>query len=249
MKTVFIDSSPKKKMSASEFIAAFTGVFVKGRKEYLKLRTPSDYEHILEAVKDADNVVFAMPLYVDGIPSHVLPFLKKMEEFSRKNNLKAGIYVISNCGFIEGKQTEPLMQCMENFCIRSGLSWRGGLGIGGGVMMNVMRIMVLVFLGMLLFRFAISGIFYKNWLPAAPLELFGRQMLSVCILGCGIISFDVWLAACINRKRAYGKHYTRIMVPSFVFIIFADIFFIIISLFSGGMFKGWLSKKKPLEKN
>lgn len=94
-------------------------------------------------------------------------------------------------------------QNMENFCLRSGLNWFGGLGIGGGVMMNVMRIMVMT------------------------------------LFGCGIISFDVWLAACINRKRTYGKHYTRVMVPSFVFILFADMFFFLLSLFSGGLFKGW----------
>lgn len=203
MKTVFIDCSPKKKRSASKFIASFTGVFVKGRKEYLPLHTPSDYDRILEAITDADSVVFSMPLYVDGIPSHILPFLKKMEAFSKENSLKSNVFVISNCGFIEGNQTEPLMQCVENFCLRSGLNWCGGLGIGGGVMMNVMRIMVMT------------------------------------LFGCGIISFDVWLAASINRKRAYGKHYTRVMVPSFVFILFADMFFFLLSLFSGGLFKGW----------
>ena len=32
-----------------------------------------------------------MPLYVDGVPSHVLPFLKEMN------------------GFIEGRQNEPIM--------------------------------------------------------------------------------------------------------------------------------------------
>ena len=31
--------------------------------------------------------------------------------------------------------------------------------------------------------------------------------------------------------------------PSFIFILFADIFFVIISIFKGGIFRGWLSKK------
>jgi len=34
-------------------------------------------------------------------------------------------------------------------------------------------------------------------------------------------------------------------VPSFVFIIYADIFFTIMSLFQGGIFRGWLAKKEP----
>lgn len=35
-------------------------------------------------------------------------------------------------------------------------------------------------------------------------------------------------------------------MPSFVFIIFADIFFTIMSLFQGGIFRGWFAKKKPM---
>lgn len=37
MKTVFIDCSPKKKLSASGFIAGFTSTFIFGKKEKMKL--------------------------------------------------------------------------------------------------------------------------------------------------------------------------------------------------------------------
>ena len=35
------------------------------------------------------------------------------------------------------------------------------------------------------------------------------------------------------------------MLPSFIFIIFADIFFVIISILQGGVFRGWFSRFKP----
>ena len=35
-----------------------------------------------------------------------------------------------------------------------------------------------------------------------------------------------------------------ILIPSFIFIAFADIFFLIISIFEGGIFRGWLAKKQ-----
>lgn len=245
MKTLFIDCSPKKKLSASGFVAAFTSVFVFGDKEKEKLRTRADYKRILEKLADADNVVFSMPLYVDGVPSHVLPFLKEAEEYCREHNLKFNTYVLANNGFIEGRQNELLMQVMENFCIRSGINWCGGLGIGGGVMMNVMRIMIMVFFGLAILNTVLNGISEGRFLAAEPWLQFGEQLLEVLILGCGIITFDIWFAICINRRKSYGKHYTRIMVPSFVFILFADIFFTIISLFQGGIFKGWFAKKKP----
>ena len=39
------------------------------------------------------------------------------------------------------------------------------------------------------------------------------------------------------------EKYTRILIPSFLFVIAANIFFVIISVFQGGIFRGWLSKK------
>ncbi len=243
MKTVLIDCSPKKRMSASGFIASLTGVFLRGKREKEKLRVPADHARILEKVKDADNAVFSMPLYVDGIPSHVLPFLKEAEEYCRENGLHPNVYVIANNGFIEGRQNEPLMRIMENFCDRAGLIWKGGLGIGGGVMMNVMRIMTLVFFGLAILNTFLSGIQESNW--TGQLLHFGQQLLEVLLLGCGIIAFDLRLAFCIRRKKEYGKHYTRVMLPSFVFILCADIFFTVLSVFQGGIFRGWLSRKKP----
>lgn len=244
MKTVWIDCSPKKKLSASGFIARFTALFTSGEKKLEKLRTRGDYDRVLEAIRGTDNIVFAMPLYVDGVPSHVLPFLKQVETYCRENRLNARVYVIANNGFIEGKQNEPLMQVMENFCLRSGLSWCGGLGIGGGVMMNVMRIVITVYFLIMLLNLALSLGGGDLW---APLRTFGVQLLEVLALGCGIISFALWLARCISKGKAYGKHYTRIMLPSFVFILVADIFFTIISVFQGGVFRGWFRRKLPTE--
>ena len=245
MKTVFIDCSPKRKLSASGFIASVTSVFVSGIRKKMKLRTKADHEAILKELTDADTVVFSMPLYVDGVPSHVLPFLKEMEKWCSDSKPDIRVYVIANNGFIEGKQNEPLMQVVENFCIRSGLSWCGGLGIGGGVMMNVMRIMIVVFCGVTALQLIISGINTGNFLEPDYIYGFLEDLAACLLLGCGIIAFDIWLALCIGRKKAYGKHYTRIMLPSFVFILCADVFFTIISIIKGGVFRGWFSKKKP----
>jgi hypothetical protein len=244
MKTVFIDCSPKKRLSASGFIASFTGVFVTGKKKKVKLRNKTDHESILNEIKDADNIVFTMPLYVDGVPSHVLPFLKEMEEFCKDNDLKISVYVIANNGFIEGNQNEPLMQIMENFCIRCNINWRGGLGIGGGVMMNVMRIMIAVVFLLTVLNLVVTAI-NKGFLDTDIVIGFAKDVAEILVLGCGIITFDIWMASCINRRKDYGKHYTRIMLPSFIFIIAADIFFTVISIFKGGVFRGWFSKKKP----
>lgn len=242
-KTVLINCSPKRKLSASGFLMKCAGVLIRGKKEYLQLRTPADRPAILEALKTAGKAVFVMPLYVDGVPSHVLPFLREMEDFCRENGLRLKVYVIANNGFIEGKQNEPLMQVMENFCARSGLDWCGGIGIGGGVMLNVERIMITVLLCLLPLRMLLCALQGGNVLD--PVLSVGESLLVLLALACGIIAFGVRLAVHINRGTDAGKKYTRIMLPSFVFILLADLFFIIISVFEGGIFRGWFSRFKP----
>ena len=242
-KTVLINCSPKRKLSVSGFLMKCAGVMIRGKKEYLHLRTPADYPAILEALKDAGKVVFVTPLYVDSVPSHMLPFMREMEACCRENGLRLKVYVIANNGFIEGKQNEPLMQVVENFCARSGLEWCSGIGIGGGVMLNVERIMITVMFGLMLLEVLFSAVQGDNVLE--PVLSFGRSLLGLVVLACGIIAFGIRLAVHINRGTDAGKKYTRIMLPSFVFIIFADIFFVIISVLQGGIFRGWLKAFKP----
>ena len=242
-KTVLINCSPKRKLSVSGFLMRCAGVLIRGKKEYLHLRTPADHQAILQSLKDAGKVVFVTPLYVDSVPSHMLPFMREMEDFCRENGLRLKVYVIANNGFIEGKQNEPLMQVMENFCARSGLEWCGGIGIGGGVMLNVERIMITVMFGLMLLEILFCAIQGDNVLD--PVLSFGRSLLGLLVLACGIIAFGIRLAVHINRGTDAGKKYTRIMLPSFVFIIFADIFFIIISVLQGGIFRGWFKAFKP----
>ncbi|MFM9413536.1 hypothetical protein ACKQTC_04055 [Peptococcus simiae] len=244
MKTLMINCSPKKRLSASAFILDLTGLFMRGNQVKDRLRTGADHRRLLAEMETADNVLFAMPLYVDGVPAHVLPFLQAMEAHCRARDLKKNIYVIANNGFIEGRQNEPLFQIMENFSRRSGLNWCGGLGIGGGVMMNVMRMMVMVFFAISLLNLIIGGV-QDSLLQTEAIRNLTRQVLVLIVLGSGILAFDIRLATCLNRGKAYGTHYTRILLPSFIFILCADIFFVIISLFQGGLFRGWLAKKKP----
>ena len=242
-KTVLINCSPKRKLSVSGFLMKCAGVLIRGKKEYLHLRTPADHGPILQALKDAGKVVFVTPLYVDSVPSHMLPFMREMEAFCRENGLRLKVYVISNNGFIEGKQNEPLMQVVENFCARGGLEWCGGIGIGGGVMLNVERIMIVVMFFLMLAQLLLCAVRGGNALD--PVWSFGRSLLVLLVLACGIIAFGIRLAVHINKGTDAGKKYTRIMLPSFIFILFADLFFIIVSVFQGGIFRGWFSRFKP----
>lgn len=243
MKTVFLNGSPKKHFSASDYFLKLQGVFVRGQAVFLKLRNKSDHAKALEQIIDADAVVFSMPLYVDGPPSHVLAFLMDMENFCKEHRLSLKIYVISNNGFIEGKQNAPLFYVMKNFCTRSGSHWCGGIGIGGGVMFNALRIVFLVEMGIFLLSVFVSGAFYGNWLPLESLRHLMITLLIIAFFHLGVFFYMPKMGRQISERGTFAEKYTRILLPSFLFILIADIYFIIMSLLGGGLFRGWLKKK------
>ena len=247
MKTVFINCSPKKRFCASAYFLSLQRLFVGGEKISERLRTPADHERVLRQLRDADAAVFCLPLYVDGIPAHVLPFLEKLERFSRENGLRFRVYCVANNGFIEGRQNEPLMRTLECFCARSGLSWGGGVGIGGGVMLNATRILFVVRIGILLLDMITSGIQSGDFFPIGPIQGFCNHALILLYFNLGVLFYLARMGGAIRRGVSSGKKYTRLLVPSFVFILFADIFFIVVSILQGGIFRGWLAKKKPAQ--
>ena len=244
MKTVFINCSPKKRFCASAYFLFLQRLFVSGEKVKEKLRTPADHTRILEQLRDAQAVVFGLPLYVDGVPSHVLRFMEEMETFCRENGLKLHVYCVANNGFIEGKQNEPLMQVFEHFCTRAGLVWGGGVGIGGGVMLNVTRILFLVQIALLVLNTVLSVVNTGNFFPKEAWINFAENAALLLYFNLGVLFYLAGMGRAIRNGSFFGKKYTRILIPSFIFILFADIFFTIISLLQGGIFRGWLAKKE-----
>ena len=243
MKTVLINCSPKKRFCASAYFLFLQKLFTGGKKVTEKLRTPADHDRVLNQIRDAQAVIFCLPLYVDGVPSHVLRFMEKMEVYCKENKLRLNVYCIANNGFIEGKQNEPLMQIIENFCDRSGLNFGGGVGIGGGVMLNVTRILFVVQIGLLPLNSILSAVNNGNFFPKDAWINFGENAAILLFFNLGVLFYLGRMGHFIRKGAFSGKKYTRILIPSFVFIIFADIFFVIISIFEGGLFRGWLAKK------
>ncbi len=244
MKTVLINCSPKKRFCASAYFLFLQSLFVGGEKVKERLRSPADHARILEQLRDARAVVFGLPLYVDGVPSHVLRFLEEMEAFCRENGLKLCVYCVANNGFIEGKQNEPLMQVLENFCARTGLTWGGGVGIGGGVMLNVTRILFVVEIALLVLNTVLSAVNTGDFFPKDAWLSFAENTALLLYFNLGVLFYLSGMGRAIGKGTAFGKKYTRILIPSFIFILFADIFFLIISLLQGGVFRGWLAKKE-----
>ncbi len=243
MKTLFINCSPKKSFSASSCLAAFQRLFVKGEKVTKKLRNKADYAGMFQELQGADTVVLCMPLYVDGPPSHVLAFFEEAEPFFLENGLRPNLYCIANNGFIEGRQNESLMRVIENFCQRAGVQWQGGVGIGGGVMLNVTRVIFMVQTVIYFALYLMNGIQSGMFLNTGYLAAYLKSVSTLLFFNAGVFIFLLIMGIHINKGAFFGKHYTRILIPSLVFVPCANVFFFILSLFQGGLFRGWLAKK------
>ncbi len=244
MKTLLIHCSPKKRFCASAYFLFLQGLFIGGEKVKERLRSPADHARILKQFLDAQTVVFALPLYMDGVPSHVLRFLEEMETFCRENGLRLRVCCIANNGFIEGKQNGPLMQVFENFCVRAGLAWGGGVGIGGGVMLNVTRILFLADIALLALNTVLSGANSGNFFPRDAWLSFAQSAALLLYFNLGVLFYLAGMGRAIRKGTFFGTKYTRILIPSFAFILFADIFFTIVSFLQGGIFRGWLARKE-----
>ncbi|HBR23998.1 MAG TPA: hypothetical protein DD782_05515, partial [Firmicutes bacterium] len=93
---------------------------------------PQINQQDLAELAACDTLVFAFPLYVDGIPSHLLSCLSQMEGYLKPLASKEmRVYAIVNCGFYEGRQNQHALDMMQNWCAKTRLIWGHGLGIGG----------------------------------------------------------------------------------------------------------------------
>lgn len=133
MMVALINGSPKVKNSASGALLEDVKTYLSEKAEVIELalRTATLPDEAKEMLTKADAWVFAFPLYVDGIPGHVLSCLMQIEEL-QMSMAQVHVYGIAKCGFYEGVQNELALEVLENWCIKNGCTWAGGIGIGGG---------------------------------------------------------------------------------------------------------------------
>lgn len=137
MKIALLNGSPKPGKSNS-------GIMLKRFENYLtghdlthyslckKLPTETEYAQLFSA-----NVwVFAFPLYIDAIPSHLFRVMVDIEARITSEQAKnIRIYAIINNGFYEGSQNRVAVEILQNWSERVGLCFGMAIGQGAGEMM------------------------------------------------------------------------------------------------------------------
>lgn len=248
MKVMIINGSPKKKLGTSKYIQK-TIKFMLGNTETIEcgIHTKKDIKEVLEKLDDIEALVIAAPLYVDGIPSQMLEFMKEAEAYCKEHNYHFPVYVLSNCGFIEGHQNTINLNQYECWAERAGLPWGGGVGIGGGVILLVYAIMLPIQIGIALLNIVLNVVngmppinqgLFIGLLENIGWFLFFSSSMFVCE---GILTYRI-------KKQITGKPnlYARFMIPAIVFLVAADIFMLILSIINGGFFRNLFHKEADL---
>jgi hypothetical protein len=250
MNILVINGSPKKKGGASAFFSKVLCFMLFSQKVVSKtIGASRNYENIFTSLKNADIVIISVPLYVDGIPSHMIHFLQQMEQHCANNKCKFMLYVISNSGFVEGHQNQAHLEQYKCWCERAGIAWGGGLGIGGGVMLHVIfYVTLLLSVVQFVIGILINSSFGKPAINNALILSFARGMIVWLFFSSGMLFYEFILAQTIKKQKVMKNKYTRAMVPSFIFLIFADIFMALEALFHGKMIFS-LYKKIDYTKN
>lgn len=132
-----LNGSPKVKDSNSEvYLSIIEESLSKENttKRYSINKSLLKEEEISMIIK-SDILIVAFPLYVDGIPAHLLEEMILLEKaYKEKEHKDTIVYVIANNGFYEGDQNKYALAMVKNFCTRANIIWGQGIGIGAGEM-------------------------------------------------------------------------------------------------------------------
>ena len=238
MKYLIINASPKRRLSASQYFIDLLKIQMLGcETKEVKLTGEKVYDEIFSYFNKINALVIALPVYVDGVPSHVLDFMVEAEKFFKDNNCRFKLYVISNCGFFEGKQCKNVLAIMRSFCNAAGLEWGAGLGIGSAEMLSILRLNPIFEITKFLFSlliFAINknihaGVTSYNWIAV---------LISIVVFyivwSFGLFSSLFKMQKYIRKGKSAPDFYTRVtLCPRFLHTLFGGGYWIIRAAFHG----------------
>lgn len=135
MKISIINGSPKLGKSTSALLIDYLTPMLEGNDIHIyHLHKEALNDCQLADIANSDTLIFAFPLYVDSLPSHLLRTLIDLakQDFSKKKPI---VYCIVNNGFYEGRQNHLAIEQMKIWCQHTHLTWGQAIGAGAGEML------------------------------------------------------------------------------------------------------------------
>lgn len=241
MKITIVCGSPKKRFSTSMYFSMILKFFLIGNQvNIIQLKSVREYNKLISTLQETEVLVFAFPVYVDAIPSTMLEYLHKLQLDISKNSYHMKVYGLTNCGFYEGKQCCLTLDMLKNWCARTKVQWCGGIGIGAGEMLSILRLNVLIGIIPLLLKALIEAFFrilqdeyvfsYEELFTLFSSSIIGSS-ISYAIFSLGMFVGLYRIKSHIVNNKTHSNIFTTVwFCPRFLFVWFATIYWIIRAL-------------------
>ena len=95
-----------------------------------------DVSELRTVLQDSDTIGLVMPMYVDTIPAPVIWFLEKISSQFTDELAGKAMFAVSQCGFPDATLLEPSLESCRLFAISHWMDWLGGIGYGGGAIID-----------------------------------------------------------------------------------------------------------------
>ncbi|NNJ13310.1 NAD(P)H dehydrogenase [Chloroflexales bacterium ZM16-3] len=142
-RAVLLVGSPRTAKSTSFALGGYLleqlagrGVETQTIQLYTTLSSPVKRQALFAALDSADLIVLAFPLYVDSLPAPVTAALEMIAAERAGKRSTQRFVAITNCGFPEAHHCDSALAVCKRFADQAGLTWAGGLALGGGGMIN-----------------------------------------------------------------------------------------------------------------
>lgn len=139
MRIAMINGSPKLGKSTSGMMLEKMKTFINAEHEttfYNINKNPLNEDQYTE-ICHMDILLFAFPLFIDAIPSHLFRMIIELEQYLKKEKQEnIYVYAIINNGFYEGHQNKVAIDIMKNWCYKAGINFGMAICTGAGEMVG-----------------------------------------------------------------------------------------------------------------
>ena len=91
---------------------------------------------IRSALAECHTIGLVTPMYVDTLPAPVIWFMEEMTSAADGRLAGKQLFAVSQCGFPEIYLLQPSLESCRLFARANGLVWLGGIGYGGGAIID-----------------------------------------------------------------------------------------------------------------
>lgn len=139
---LLIISSPRKKGTSYSFartfasLAAAAGCTVEMEYAYDYYDGKRDLALLQERVAGSDLIGMFSPLYYDTLPGVAVWLLEQMDRCGRPALQGKGFFSIAQGAYPFAELCQPLTDSCRCFAEATGMRWLGGIGYGGGVLLD-----------------------------------------------------------------------------------------------------------------